>query len=312
MAVVSIGVPVYNGEKYIAETLDSLLAQSLTDFEIVVSDNASTDRTAEICRSYQKKDPRIRYFRNDRNIGAAPNFNRVVELAAAPLVHCGACDDLYHPRFLERCVEALARDPGLVLSYPRTTMIDESGTPMLFDRERNCFLDSYGDFLMTPVPAYIATGASPETRFRDVLWPMGWCLPLSGVIRKAALLRTSLYRNYYGADKVLLAELALQGRFFQVDEDLFRKRVHRDGTHYKSTRERARHEFGGAVGIPPQMKMLRDYVNMVFAAPLNARQRMHCLFTIAGIACRRDVWRRLLIPGRDNYWGLCFATRLSK
>src|SRR5690606_17925003 len=116
MAVVSIGVPVYNGEKYIAETLDSLLAQSLTDFEIVGSDNASTDSTAEICRSYQKKDSRIRYFRNDRNIGAAPNFNRVVELAAAPLVHCGACDDLYHPRFLESCVEALARDPGLVLS----------------------------------------------------------------------------------------------------------------------------------------------------------------------------------------------------
>jgi glycosyltransferase involved in cell wall biosynthesis len=307
MALVSVGVPVYNGAKYLAATLDSLLAQSLQEFEIVISDNASTDRTAEICRSYREKDRRVHYFRNDQNIGAAPNFNRVVELAGAPLVHCGACDDLYHPRFLERCVDAFRRDAGLVLSYPRTTMIDEEGAPLLFDRERNCFLDSYGDFLMTPVPPYIGTAAGAETRFRDVLWPMGWCLPLSGVIRKDALLRTALYRSYYGADKVLLAELALQGRFVQVGEDLFGKRVHRGGTHYKSTRERAEHESKGSVGIPPQVKMLRDYVSMTLSADLSILQRLHCLVTIAGIARRGDVWRRLLVPGPDNYWGLSFA-----
>ena len=80
MAIVSVGIPVFNGEKYLAETLDALLAQSLKDFEIVLSDNASTDRTAAICRSYQEKDHRVRYFRNDNNIGAARNFNRTVEL----------------------------------------------------------------------------------------------------------------------------------------------------------------------------------------------------------------------------------------
>jgi glycosyltransferase involved in cell wall biosynthesis len=312
MAVVSVGVPVYNGEKYLAETLDSLLAQSRGDFEIVISDNASTDRTFEICRSYQQKDVRIRYFRNDRNIGAAPNFNRVVELADAPLVHCGACDDLYQPRFLERCVDAINRDPGLVLSYPETTMIDEQGAPLLFDRRRNCFLDTHGEFLMTPVPPYIGTATSPERRFRDVLWPMGWCLPLSGVIRRDALLRTSLYRSYYGADKVLLAELSLQGRFFQVGEALFGKRVHRDGTHYKTTRERAEHESKAPIGIPPQVKMFRDYVKMTLAADMNSRQRLHCLATIAGIARRRDVWRRLLLPGPDNYWGFSLAGRSCK
>ena len=309
MAVVSVGVPVFNGEEYIEQTLDSLLAQTLTDFEIVISDNASTDRTPEICRSYRDIDRRVRYFRNERNIGAAPNFNRVVELASAPLVHCGACDDLYDPRFLERCVEVLERDMGLVLSYSATTMIDEHGAPLLFDRERNCFLDSYGDFLMTPVPPYIATAASPERRFRDVLWPMGWCLPLSGVIRKDALLRTSLYRNYYGADKVLLAELALQGRFHQVPEELFAKRVHRGATHYKSTRERAKHESKAASVLPPQVQMLRDYTRMTWGAALRPRQRLHCMLTIVGIARRPDVWRKLLLPGRDNYWGLSFAAK---
>lgn len=312
MAIVSVGVPAYNGEKYLAATLDSLLAQSLQDFEIVISDNASTDRTAEICRSYQEKDHRVKYFRNDQNIGAAPNFNRVVELASAPLVHCGACDDLYHPRFLECCVDALDRDPGLVLSYTRTTMIDEEGSPLFFDRARNCYLDSYGDFLMTPVPPQIGMAASPEMRFRDVLWPMGWCLPLSGIIRKDMLLRTSLYRSYYGADKVLLAELALEGRFFQVGEELFAKRVHRDGTHYKSTRERAEHEAKGPIGIPPQVRMLRDYIKMTLAADLSSQQRLHCMVTIVGIARRGDVWRRLLLPGPDNYWGLSFAGRPSK
>jgi hypothetical protein len=305
MAVVTVGVPVYNGENYLAETLTSLLAQSLKEFSIVISDNASTDRTSEICRSFQKRDGRIRYFRNDQNIGAAGNFNRVVELCDAPLFHGGACDDLYHPRFLERCVEALDRDPGLVLSYTRTKMIDEEGRPLFFDRERNCYLDSYGDFLMRPVPVHIGTSGSPEMRFREVLWPMGWSLPLSGVIRKETLLKTALYRNYYGADKVLLAELALQGRFHQVREELFNKRVHRGGTHYKTTRERARHE--GSSAIPPQARMLRDYTRMTLAADMGSRQRLHCMATIVGIARRPEVWRRLLIPGPDNYWGLSFA-----
>ena len=145
MALVSIGIPVYNGEEYLAETLKSGLAQSVDDFEIVVSDNASTDRTSEICRSYQAKDPRIRYYRNDQNIGGALNFNRVFELSRAPLFHCGACDDLYEPLFLERCVDALDRDAGVVLSHARTKMIGEKGEPLLFDPERNCYIGSYGN-----------------------------------------------------------------------------------------------------------------------------------------------------------------------
>lgn len=78
---VSIGLPVYNGEQYLAKALDSLLAQTFTDFEVIISDNASTDRTSEICAAYLERDPRIRYYRNQQNIGAAPNFNRTFELA---------------------------------------------------------------------------------------------------------------------------------------------------------------------------------------------------------------------------------------
>jgi glycosyltransferase involved in cell wall biosynthesis len=306
MVAVSIGIPVYNGEKYLAESLESLLAQSLTDFELIVSDNASTDRTPEICRHYQALDSRVRYFRNQENIGAALNFNRVAELSTASLFHGGACDDLYHPLFLERCVDAFRRDPDLVLSYTRTTMIDDKGHRLPFDLERNCYLDAYGDFLMTPPPPHIGTAASPESRFREVLWPMGWCLPLSGVIRRETLLGTSLYRNYYGADKVLLAELALRGRFCQVREELFSKRVHHGGTHYKTTKERAKHEARELWSIP-QVRMVRDYTEMTLAADIGWLQRLHCMVTVVGMARRRDVWRRLLLPGPDNYFGLSLA-----
>jgi glycosyltransferase involved in cell wall biosynthesis len=314
MTLVSIGIPVYNGEKYLAETLDSLLAQSLQEFEIVICDNASTDRTSEICRSYQAKDRRVRYFRNDQNIGAAPNFNRTFELSGAPLFHGGACDDLYDPLFLERCVDVLDRDPGVVLSHARTKLIGDEGEPLFFDPERDRYIDSYGNSrgvsgdVMRPQPPHIAEAASPEIRFREVLWQMGWSLPLSGVIRREALLRTSLYHSYSGADKVLLAELALQGRFHELDEELFAKRIHRGCTHYKSTRERAEHECNGSRGVP-QVMMVRDYTKMTFAAPLTARQRLHCLVTIVGMGRRPDVWRRLLVPGPDNYFGLSFASK---
>ncbi|MDX6750223.1 glycosyltransferase [Geminicoccaceae bacterium 1502E] len=314
MPVVSVGLPVYNGERYLSEALDSLLAQSVRDIEIVIADNASTDRTAEICRSYEARDERVRYVRNERNIGAAPNFNRVFELSSAPLFHGGACDDLYEPLFLQRCIEALDRDPGVVLGHARTRLIGERGEPLVFDEAHNCYLDSHGGRrgtsgdVMRPQPLQIGEAHAPEARFRDVLWRMGWSLPLSGVIRTSALLKTSLYGVYSGADKVLLAELALQGRFHEVREQLFAKRIHQECTHYMSTRERAEHEGVQPRGIP-QLHMLRDYSRMVLAADMGTRQRLHCLLTIAGVACRGEVWRRLLVPGRDNYLGLSFGGR---
>ncbi|MCG8593817.1 MAG: glycosyltransferase [Kiloniellales bacterium] len=314
MPVVSVGVPVYNGEKYLPETLDSLLAQTFSNFEIVISDNASTDRTAEICKSYQTKDYRVRYFRNARNIGAARNFNRVFELSRAPLFHGGACDDLYEPQFLERCLGVLDRDPGTVLSHTRTKLIGDRGERLRFDRKRGCYIDSYGGArgtsgdLMRPQRPHIAEAGRPERRFREVLWLMGWALPLSGVIRRDALLTTSLYATYSGADKVLLAELALIGRFREIDEELFAKRIHRGCSHYKSTRERATHEGVEFYRIP-QVKMVQDYTRMTWAADMSIWQRLHCMATIAGMARSPKVWRRLLVPGPDNYLGISLSTR---
>ena len=129
----SIGLPVYNGERYLAEAFDCFLAQSFQDFEIIICDNASTDRTAEICRSYAQRDPRLRYYRNEKNLGAIPNFNRVFELSRSRFFKWAAHDDLYHPRYIETCIRILDENPDVILAHSKTAFVDDRGAPFPVD-----------------------------------------------------------------------------------------------------------------------------------------------------------------------------------
>ena len=123
----TIGLPVYNGEKYVAESLEALLGQSFTDFELIISDNASTDSTGDICRRYEKQDSRVRYFRQPQNIGLAPNCNFVVGQARGELYKWASNDDLYARDLLESCVDALDKYPEVVLAHSWTAKVDGSG-----------------------------------------------------------------------------------------------------------------------------------------------------------------------------------------
>jgi len=303
MPQVSIGVPVYNGEKYLAEALDSLLAQSFDDFEIVISDNASTDRTSEICRYYQNKDARIRWFRSEQNCGAAWNFNRAFELSSAPLIKWAACDDLHEPRFLECCVGALRNDPGVVLSHTYIKMIDASGQAL---RHRgDCFVDGAGK----PVPPqdrkHIAEALEPEMRFRDVLTHVWWCDQSFGVMRRDAFLKTARHGNYWGADKILMAELALLGRFHQVPERLFAKRVHDGCSVGKKLDELEDHIDVGPAPKSYHVMMFKDYIRLATTADISPRQRLHCLSSVARETFQVRPWRRMLhtlmFRGLDRY-----------
>ena len=124
---VTIGVPVYNGQKYIRFTMDSLLAQTFTDFEIIVTDNCSTDTTPQIVQEYAARDPRVRYVRNETNIGPARNYNVSLELARGEFFKWNPADDVCAPDFLAKCVAALDAHPEAVLAYPRTNVIDTEG-----------------------------------------------------------------------------------------------------------------------------------------------------------------------------------------
>jgi glycosyltransferase involved in cell wall biosynthesis len=211
---VSIGLPVYNGEEYLVETLEAILNQTYSHFELVISDNASTDGTQAICRAYAAKDDRIRYFRNATNVGASRNFNRTFELASGEYFKWAAADDLHEPEFLERCVTVLDQDASVILCYTLAQAIDGSGRVLLSYKAKP-HIDS----------------SKPRERFYECLCvehPGLTIVPvlIFGVIRASVLRETPLIGNYASSDGVLLGELALRGRFHEVPEYLFLYRHH--------------------------------------------------------------------------------------
>lgn len=206
---VSIGVPVYNGERFLKQALDSLLAQSYVDFELIISDNASTDGTEEICRLYASADPRVRYFRNTRNTGVGCNFNRVFELARGEYFKWASADDVCGVEHLARCIEVLRHDSTVVLACSKTRFIDENGTSLDIND-----------------PGWDLRSESAHERLRYVIQAGHWVNPHYGLMRADALAKTRLMPSYPGGDYRLLAELSIRGKFFEIPEYLFFRRVH--------------------------------------------------------------------------------------
>ncbi len=214
---VSIGLPVYNGERFIATALESLLGQTYADFELIVSDNASTDRTEEICRAFAERDARIRYIRQPENQGAVPNFNHVFEVSDSAYFKWAAVDDECHPNFLEKAVEVLDSHPDVIWCHSRSSHIDAYGELL---EDADSLNVSYAD----------RQAHTPDERFGAVLMGKGGCLDSYGLIRSDAIRKTPLYLPYYGPEKVFIAELALLGRYQEIPETLFYPRVLTEGS----------------------------------------------------------------------------------
>ncbi len=207
---VSVGMPVRNGARYLDRTLRSILAQDFTDFELNIADNASTDATEAICRWYAARDPRVRYVRSDRNLGAAANHNRVVGMARGEYFKLASHDDICHRSLLRRCVEALDRAPAdVVLVYPRAI-----------------FIDARGGYLAPDTDVLATASALPVRRLTHLVSHVNMVNALFGVIRTDALRRTRLLDSFVGADYVLLGELALLGNLEEIDDVLFYRRLH--------------------------------------------------------------------------------------
>ena len=225
---VSLGVPAYNAEKYLPIAVESLLAQSYTDFELIISDNASTDNTEAICRDYAARDPRIRYYRAAANVGSAGNFSRVFQYARGEYFKWAASDDVCLPTYLERCVEALDRDPEVAWCHSRSTHIDQDGEiiddPSLMDVS---YLDTKPN----------RAAAAPHERFQSVLLGEGGCLDSYGLARSKWMRQTQLMLPVFGSEKIFIAELALRGRFEEISETLFYDRIHPDAVGSQITAE---------------------------------------------------------------------------
>jgi glycosyltransferase involved in cell wall biosynthesis len=204
----SIGLPVYNGEKFLKEALDSLLNQTFEDFELIISDNASTDKTEEICRTYAAEDKRIRYYRNQKNIGCAGNFNRVFQLSSGEYFKWAAHDDLHAPDFLNKCIEILDQDLSIILCHSQVNLVDEGGK----------FLQNYDIKLKTDSPKV-------HERFHELL-AKHLCYQCYGVIRADVLKKMPPMGSYGMADIIFLLRLGILGRFYEIPEYLFFARCH--------------------------------------------------------------------------------------
>lgn len=280
---VSVGLPVYNGARYLRDAIDSLLDQTFSNFELIISDNASTDETEQICREYVERDNRVRYERQQSNLGAAANYNRTFELARGEYFKWAAHDDVCRPEFLERCVEELDR-PGLVdvaVVHPQAVFIDADG---------RLIGDDHDDLALDQV--------DPAARFTRVMSEVRAANAVFGVFRRDLLAGTALIGVYPASDWMLLAEVALHGRIMSVEDRLFERRIHDDAS-LRAIILRGGGKRDGIAWFGPRYARLKSLVpfdvitslvlaRAVLRAPLSLRQRSAAMWVLP-----RVYWVRL-------------------
>ena len=284
---VSIGIPVFNGENYLRQALDSILSQTYTDFELIISDNASTDKTQQICLKYAAKDERIRYHRNKENVGATENFNHAFSLSSGEYFKWAAHDDVLAPDYLEKCVKVLDNDSSIVLCHSRTARIDENGV----------VIGNYDDRTLYRISSW-----KQHERFGDLISQTNSCWAIMGVMRADALKKTPLHGSYLDADRNLLAELGLIGRMYEIPEHLFFRRDHPQAytTTYHSKDVLVRdyqNQMAWWKGnkkrsliILPRWKNIFEYFRSVNRVPLKFSERLLCYQEIGRWLLYGDGW----------------------
>jgi glycosyltransferase involved in cell wall biosynthesis len=297
MPKVTVGIPVYNGSNYLGAAIDSILAQSFGDFELIISDNASTDQTEDICRAYASGDKRIRYIRQQTNLGSAGNHNAIVSMSEAPYFKWAAHDDTLAPGFLAACVDALDQRPHVVLASPASDHIDEYGQVLPYSSERGGVVDRAGVcWPSLPEDNWNLAAADPTLRFEAVMLNMFMCVEIFGLMRRSALLRTGLQGPYSGADKVVLAKMSLLGPFWLGRETLFHRRSHSEQYSSSLSASYRAEWFSGRRDsmLVQQLKLLMAYCDALSTTELTVRQRLSCLQSIVRRAVGRGQhWRRL-------------------
>lgn len=270
---VSIGMPVYNAQRYLTLALDSILSQTLSDFELIISDNASTDATQDICTAYASRDSRIRYYRNATNLGAAHNHNVTVDLATAQYFKWAHYDDIWAPELLERCIEVLDNYQQVALCYAATKVIDERGT----------FVKDLKNGLNLRAPSPVDRYRAFHKRYRQGQDTQTGHIVL-GVMRLETLKKTRMLQSIFSNDVVLLSELALLGEFCEVAEPLFFRRVHSESMFNKHTPQGvAIVEDASKRGrlLLPHWRLAFELARSLASSHLNKYDKLRCIPQIA-------------------------------
>ncbi|MBN1377793.1 MAG: glycosyltransferase [Gammaproteobacteria bacterium] len=280
---VCIGMPVYNGEKYLEESIQSNLAQDFDDFALIISDNASTDSTPEICRQYAQQDARVHYIKSDINLGASRNYARCFEPADCEYFRWANADDLAEPTLVSKCVEVLDKRKDCVLVYGKTNIIDGDGR----------LIEQYDDNLNLE-------SESAAARFIQFNQSVGLSNVLYGLMRHKELARTALFGNYIASDINLIGELTLYGKFVEIPEYLFSRRMHEQASSWDRSNEQTQKDFWD----PARKRMLfqvwrsvYEYYKAVLRAPVSFSEKV----SLAAYLGKYSYWHKneLLIELSD-------------
>jgi glycosyltransferase involved in cell wall biosynthesis len=264
--LVSIGLPVFNGEPFISDCIESLLGQSYPRLEIIISDNASTDATAQICEEFARRDSRIRLERQSRNRGAAWNHRRVFDLSRGEYFRWMGADDLITPEMVQVCVDGLIRNPQASLSIPRTVLIDALGSEVGRTSE------------LLPVDSM-----DPAVRFRCLLSPISVTHSVQyGLIRRTALVKVRPLQSFLAADRCLVAELSLVGPFVNVPGFHLLRRQYA-GNLARSVEELQRHADPARVrpARAREWRVLVSHLTAVGRSPQGVRSRIRLFGVVA-------------------------------
>jgi glycosyltransferase involved in cell wall biosynthesis len=284
-ARVTMGLPVYNGERYLTHALESILAQTFTDWRLVIGDNGSTDGTPDIAARFARLDRRIEVVRRSENIGAAPNFNDLFRRTGGEYFKWAAHDDVLRPEFLSSCVAKLDADPGAVLCHTLTDQIDEEGRVTGRDDEERPLL---ADRASRRFEAVLSTG------YPTMVW---------GVMRRTPAARTGLIGSFVNSDRYFLAELLLSGRFALVEEPLFAVRWHPDqfASNFERRTPAERLAWFDPKATASSVRVgaasLARLAGAIGRSDLPTRERAACLGILAG-RMGRKLGRALGVGGR--------------
>lgn len=277
--LVSIGLPVYNGERWLAQTIDSVLAQTWSNLELVIADNASTDGTEALCKTYVAKDSRVRYHRNPENIGLSNNFNRAFELSRGKYFKWTSCSDTIAPNFVEKCVDVLEQRLEVILVYPGTCLFETNPNDGVSSRDSfNLDIESAYDRFVRYVR---------EVKLNNIM---------HGVYRSDKLRATRGYNKFVGADYNLLAEYVLLGRVVQLpDVLLFRRMTPETFTGYLSYQKGVElydPNKGGELAFHELIKAL-DFFVIAVRAPVGIKDRLR----LVAFSARLAYWNRRTLIG---------------
>jgi glycosyltransferase involved in cell wall biosynthesis len=268
--VLTIGVPVFNGERYLAQALAGISAQTFPDFQVLIADNASTDGTEEIARAAAAADPRIRYLRRQQNVGLVGNWNGLFNDTEGEYFAWHSADDLAAPEFYATCMQLLREYPEAAAGCTEIELIGSDGNSLGTDPER----------IRSDHP-------DRAVRFAELASFRHYCQFYYGVFRRSMLARTRLMLPFFwSSDRLLLAELALQGTLARDPRQLYYVRQHDE-----RVTEGGRKNFYARLASPQRgttLRYARELRHAVDLAGLEPAERHRVLRALRGWQVRHS------------------------